>query len=86
MQGEAILPNLQQTLAELEESLGAPLVTLGCDCFLRRLEFEYLNLSDSASSVLQRYGVLGFNTYGEHFDGVHINQTFTGVYIGQAEA
>lgn len=85
MQGEAILPNLEQILAELQHRLGAPLVTLGCDCFLRRLEFEHYNQADTASEILRHYRVLGFNTYGEHFDGVHINQTFTGVYIGQPE-
>lgn len=83
MQGEAILPNLERTLAELERRLGAPMVTLGCDCFLRRLELEHFDQADRASQLLQHYRVLGFNTYGEHFDGVHINQTFTGVYIGQ---
>ncbi len=27
--------------------------------------------------------VIGFNTYGEQFNGMHINQTFTGVAIGR---
>jgi len=26
--------------------------------------------------------VIGFNTYGEQFNGMHLNQTFTGVAIG----
>jgi hypothetical protein len=26
---------------------------------------------------------MGFNTYGEQFNGMHINQTFTGVAIAR---
>ena len=30
--------------------------------------------------------VFGFSTYGEQFDGLHMNQTFTGVAIGTGHA
>jgi hypothetical protein len=26
--------------------------------------------------------VVGFSTYGEQYNGIHVNQTFTGVAIG----
>jgi hypothetical protein len=29
---------------------------------------------------------MGFNTYGEQFNGMHINQTFTGVAIARSRA
>jgi hypothetical protein len=65
--------------------VGTPLVTLGCDCFLRRLEAELTGQSDAVSEFLKAHRVVGFNTYGEQFNGMHINQTFTGVVIGRPE-
>jgi hypothetical protein len=29
--------------------------------------------------------VVGFNTYGEQYGGVHVNQTLTGVAIGMPD-
>ena len=30
---------------------------------------------------MAEHNVIGFSTYGEQFAGMHVNQTFTGVYI-----
>ena len=35
------------------------------------------------SELLKAFNVIGLNTYGEQFSGMHINQTFTAVAIGQ---
>lgn len=82
MTPQPILPDLERCFAEIEGRIGQPLLTLGCDCFLRRTELEYRQQATAASNFLRQHRVLGFNTYGEHFDGVHINQTFTGVMLG----
>ncbi|MFC3852920.1 nitric oxide-sensing protein NosP [Salinispirillum marinum] len=82
MTPEPLLPNLATCLTALETRIGPPLLTLGCDCFLRRTETESRGDVEAASDFLRQHRVLGFNTYGEHFDGVHINQTFTGVMLG----
>ena len=50
---------------------------------LRRMEIEALGLEAEASRLLRHHRVIGFNTYGEQHHGMHINQTFTGVVIGQ---
>ena len=65
------------------QRLGAPLLTIGCDCFLRRLELEDSDNLEPIGRYLRDQRVLGFNTYGEQFNGMHINQTFTGVAIGR---
>ncbi|MCQ4310450.1 FIST signal transduction protein [Pseudomonas stutzeri] len=78
-----LMPNLETLFERLEQRLGAPLLTIGCDCFLRRLEIETEETSEQASAFLRRQQVIGFNTYGEQFNGMHINQTFTGVAIGR---
>lgn len=78
-----LLPNLQAQFARLHERLGPPLLTIGCDCFLRRLELEVAGDSAATAAFLRHQQVIGFNTYGEQFNGMHINQTFTGVAIGR---
>ncbi|SEH88487.1 Uncharacterized conserved protein, contains FIST_N domain [Stutzerimonas xanthomarina] len=78
-----LMPNLEALFERLEQRLGPPLLTIGCDCFLRRLEIDDNGSSDDTSAFLRRQQVIGFNTYGEQFNGMHINQTFTGVAIGR---
>ena len=48
-----------------------------------RLEIEDHDGVEAVSEFLRRQPVLGFNTYGEQFNGMHINQSFTGVAIGR---
>ncbi|MDX1633305.1 MAG: nitric oxide-sensing protein NosP [Marinobacter sp.] len=81
-----LLDNLRTQLQEAEAAVGPPLVTIGCDCFLRRLEAELTGVVEETSEFLKAHKVIGFNTYGEQFEGMHINQTFTGVVIGQPDA
>lgn len=83
MQPGPLLPNLQGVFDGLHERLGPLLLTIGCDCFLRRLEIEEDGGVEPVSSFLRSQQVIGFNTYGEQFNGMHINQTFTGVAIGR---
>lgn len=83
MQPGPLMPNLEALFQRLERRLGPPLLTIGCDCFLRRLEIEGDGASEQVSVFLKRQQVIGFNTYGEQFNGMHINQTFTGVAIGR---
>lgn len=78
-----LLADLKTQLEKAEQEVGPPLLTIGCDCFLRRREAEFSGFVQEASDVLVDHRVIGFNTYGEQFDGMHINQTFTGVVIGQ---
>ncbi|MDD2054369.1 FIST signal transduction protein [Pseudomonas putida] len=78
-----LLPNLHSLFTGLQERLGAPLLTIGCDCFLRRLELEADGSLEPIGAYLREQQVIGFNTYGEQFNGMHINQTFTGVAIGR---
>lgn len=84
MQPEAMLDNLASRFEAIEQVQGEPLITIGCDCFLRRLEAEYTERTQETSDFLVEHNVIGFNTYGEQYDGMHLNQTFTGVVIGRS--
>ena len=81
-----LLPNLHTLFDGLHQRLGPLLLTIGCDCFLRRLELEDHDGLEQVGAFLREQRVMGFNTYGEQFNGMHINQTFTGVAIGQPRA
>jgi len=70
-------------LDAIRKKIGEPQLIIGCDCFLRKLESELLGFKDSVSDLLKENKVIGFNTYGEQMEGMHINQTFTGVALGR---
>jgi len=61
-----------------------PAFVLGCDCILRRLEFENSGIAAEVGTLYAEHGVFGFSTYGEQYKGIHVNQTFTGVAFGGA--
>ncbi|MFT6897107.1 MAG: hypothetical protein ACJA13_001513 [Paraglaciecola sp.] len=78
-----IFYSLGNELARISSKYGQPELVLACDCFLRRLEIEQKHLVPQAKILQSKYKITGFNTYGEHIDGTHLNQTFTGVYIAR---
>jgi hypothetical protein len=70
----------------VRDEIGDPALVIGCDCILRRLEFENSGLLDTMGDIMKHNQVIGFSTYGEQFEGLHVNQTFTGVAIGNTYA
>lgn len=94
----AIDEGLVLTLAEpmnmvrhLEAELGAlahptpPEAILACDCILRRMEAEQKQMTGQISTLLRRHRVIGFSTYGEQMNAMHVNQTMTGVAFYRPE-
>jgi len=78
-----IFHSLNQKLENITQRIGNSELVLACDCFLRRIEIEQKQLSESAKFLFAKYNIAGFNSYGEHFDGIHLNQTFAGVFIAE---
>jgi hypothetical protein len=54
---------------------------LACDCILRRIAAEENQRFGAVSALLKAHGVVGFSTYGEQLNSMHVNQTMTGVAI-----
>ena len=79
-QARDIAEHLEEALSALSEA-GRPDAILGFDCALRRVEVEQTQAAGRVSEILQRHGVVGFNTYGEQHNMLHVNQTFTGVAL-----
>jgi len=77
---------LDKAFDQLMESVPDPIAILACDCILRRLEFETLGLDREVGEYLARHRVFGFSTYGEQINGLHVNQTLTGIALGRAGA
>jgi hypothetical protein len=80
--GSSMVEAFEEKLMQVKEQIGEPAVIIGCDCILRRLELESLGLDDSFGRLLADNRVIGFSTYGEQYNSLHVNQTFTGVAIG----
>jgi hypothetical protein len=82
--GVGLVKNLEQTFDKLRAELGKPQLVIGCDCILRKLEVSQNGLNERVAAILRSNNTIGFNSYGEQFHGVHVNQTLTGIAIGSA--
>jgi hypothetical protein len=78
-----MLKSAEQTMSEVEASLGGIELILGFDCILRRLDAENRQVRAQVDKLYQKYGVIGFHTYGEQFNAMHLNQTLTGIAFGR---
>lgn len=74
------------TLQRVEKSLGRIDTVLGFDCILRRLDAENRQIRHQLSDIYRRFNVVGFHTYGEQFNAMHLNQTLTGIAFGAPAA
>lgn len=74
-----MVDKLESRLAAVEADLGSLSGMLVFDCILRRLESEEHGTSDRVGAVLARHGAVGFSTYGQQFNGMHMNQTLVAV-------
>jgi hypothetical protein len=81
--GENLVENLRAAFDEARRDVARIKLTIGCDCILRRLEIRDKRLEAAVNGILKENHVIGFNTYGEQFQSIHINQTFTGVVLGE---
>lgn len=82
--GVGLLNNLEQTFDSIRAEIGQPQLVIACDCILRKLEISQNGLDDRVAEIFRSNNTVGFNSYGEQFHGVHVNQTLTGIAIGSA--
>ncbi len=80
--GESLVGDLKKTLMDVEKELGGVELILASDCVLRNLEMKRECHIEEVGDLLKRFGAVGFSTYGEQFNGMHVNQTLTGIAIG----
>lgn len=84
-EGIGLVENLENQLLEVKKRIPNLKFILGCDCILRQLEIKEKKLIDNVCQIIKDYPLIGFSTYGEQYNAVHVNQTLTGVAIGDEE-
>lgn len=77
-----IVADLERQREAIEAVVPNHRVTLGFDCFYRKLDILAGNQGNPMHRAIDNLRLFGFNTYGEQFNGLHINQTLTGVALG----
>lgn len=75
-----MVAHLEREMAALSAK-GRPDVILACDCILRRMEALEKQKTGAVSAILRENRVVGFSTYGEQLNSMHVNQTMTGAAI-----
>lgn len=82
-EGDDILAGLHGLFERLDRDVGGLDRVLGFDCVLNSVEIGQRQLTGAVSRLYASHGVVGFNTYGEQFHALHVNQTFSGLAIGR---
>jgi hypothetical protein len=80
--GVDIVQDLRNNFDNLRKRLN-PQVIIGCECILRRIEVIDKDVRDEVDEIMSQNNVIGFHTYGEQINAIHVSQTFTGVAIGE---
>lgn len=69
-------------ISEIKNTLGEIDFILGFDCVLRQIDARNRQVTHKISKIYQDNNIIGFNTYGEQYRSMHLNQTFTGIAFG----
>ena len=76
----------RKALSAVGDKLGEVDFVLGFDCVLRQIDARNRQVTHKISEIYRDYRVVGFNTYGEQYRSMHLNQTLTGVAFGKPVA
>lgn len=79
---EGMVASSRSAIEKIEQDIGDIQMLFGFDCIYRKLDARHRQTTHRISSLYREKNFVGINTYGEQFNSMHINQTFTGVAIG----
>lgn len=77
------LKHLEDSTKALADKFSTIHGTIGFDCLRRRLDLFETDQIPEVENALARLNFIGFSTFGEQFNGIHLNHTLTGVVIGE---
>ncbi len=83
---QGMVESTRTTLTEIDHNLGGIDMILGFDCILRRLDAQNRQVFRGMSELYKKHRVIGFGTYGEQYQSLHLNQTLTGIAFGRLAA
>lgn len=78
-----LMENRRILIKSLRESFGEADFILGFECILNRHTFTQSRQLQATGQLYRELRMLGFNTYGEQYQGLHMNQTLTGIAFGR---
>jgi len=81
-----LIGDLTQSFYDIEMEIGVPSLVLAFDCILRGVELDQRGLRETAGCLMDRMNAVGFLTYGEQYEAMHMNQTLAGIAIGSSYA
>jgi hypothetical protein len=83
--GEAtdLVGTIERQYGDLQTELGELLIIVAFHCYQRRLEIERTKQNERYHRALANLPLIGFCTYGEQYNGLHMNQTTTGFALGK---
>ena len=79
---EGMVASTREAIELIEDAIGDIELLFGFDCIYRKLDAGHRQTTHRISSLYKEKNFIGINTYGEQYNSMHINQTFTGVAIG----
>lgn len=79
------LVSLARFLPEGSDRVAETGLAICFDCIHRQLELIRQGHLERAGEILGRLPAIGFSTYGEVTDSLHVNQTMTGVLFGHRD-
>ncbi|MCX5856053.1 MAG: FIST C-terminal domain-containing protein, partial [Deltaproteobacteria bacterium] len=80
--GDDIISSFMDQMTLFEKEIPQNRFFILCDCILRKLELNSRGIIGEMNRLLGDCSAIGFSTYGEQFNSIHVNQTLTGVVIG----
>lgn len=83
--GVGFVKTLETKVAQLKSNFSRIHCTLGCDCILRRLELMQSGHTHQVEAALAQLSFAGFSTFGEQYGSIHVNQTLTGIVLGEKD-
>jgi len=82
---EGMVRSMQSTIESIEHAIGKIDLMMGFECVLRKVDARHRNVIERIEDVYVENNIVAFNSYGEQYQSMHINQTFTGVAFGLPE-
>lgn len=77
------IAGMEALFSDIGSAIGEVDRIIAFDCVLNRIDAEQRQIAREVSQLYRRHGVIGFNTYGEQYHALHVNQTFSGLAIGR---
>jgi hypothetical protein len=84
-EAEDLVGTIERQYGGLQADLGGgePLVIVAFHCYQRRLEIIRTQQQERYRRAVAKHPLIGFCTYGEQYNGLHVNQTTTGFALGK---